>query len=388
MYDILKEARQIRRHLHTYPEVGFELEGTACFIETYFKNMGMKTERIAGTGVIAYLAGKDKTKPVLALRSDMDACPLQEETDLAFKSQNQGLMHACGHDAHMAILLTLAKYLSEVNYVPEGGLKLIFQPAEEIGTGAKTLIAEGVLEDVGAIIGYHLWPEWEPGIIQAKDGAQMSGNDKFVITLSGRGGHGAYPFKALNPINGAAEICSGINMIPSRVLKTLEYASLSIGRIESGKIFNVIPEMAVIEGSLRTLALENRQLILEEIKNITENIAKAYRLKSDFSFQQIAPILMNDSVLAGLIRKAAQEAEQKLITTNRPVMVSEDFAYYLQEKPGALFLIGAGQKETKTFLHNPQFDLDENAMQNAILTLAEIIKGYWSVAMFVSNYGN
>jgi amidohydrolase len=360
-----------------YPEVGFELEGTACFIETYLNDIGIKTERIAGMGIIGYIAGKDKTKPVLALRSDMDACPLQEETNLDFKSKNRGFMHACGHDAHMAILLTLAKYLSEVNYVPEGSIKLIFQPAEEIGTGAKTLIAEGVLEDVEAIIGYHLWPEWESGIIQAKDGAQMAGSDKFKITLTGRGGHGAYPFKALNPINGAAEICSGINMIPGRVLKTLEYASLSIGKIKSGTIFNVIPEVAVIEGSLRTLAFENRQLILEEIKNITENIAKAYRLKSDLNFRQIAPILMNDSGLAELIRKAAQEAGQKLVKTNRPVMVSEDFAFYLQERPGTLFLIGAGQKEANTFLHNPQFDLDENAMQNAILTLAEIIKGYW-----------
>lgn len=377
MDNILEEARRIRRHLHMYPELGFELEGTAHFIETYLHNIGIKTERIAGTGVVAYIQGRDESKSILAFRSDMDACPLQEETSLDFKSKNNGIMHACGHDAHMAILLSMAKYLSQGKYVPEGTIKLMFQPAEEIGTGARALISAGILEDVGTIIGYHLWPEWEPGIVEIKDGVQMAGSDQFKIILTGLGGHGAYPFKTHNPINGAAEICLGINMILSRVLKTLDYASLSIGKIESGTTFNVIPEVAVVEGSLRTLSPETRKAILQEIKNITENIAKVYGLKSEFNTEQIAPILINDPFITGLVQKASLDAGQQLAGLSQPVMVSEDFAFYLQERPGAFFFIGAGQKSSNAFLHNPEFNFDENAMQNAFLILISIIRRYW-----------
>ena len=360
-----------------YPELGFDLDGTASFIETYLSDIGIRTERVAGTGVIAYIPGRDKNKPVLALRSDMDACPLVEETDLEFESRNKGKMHACAHDAHIAILLTLTKYLMNKSYVPEGNIKLIFQPAEEIGAGAKELIAAGVLGDVETIIGYHLWPDCKLGEIQIKSGAQMAGSDRFKITLTGKGGHGAYPFKALNPINGLAEICSGINMILSRILKTLEYATLSIGKIESGTTFNVIPEVAVIEGSVRTLASETRNLILQEIKGTTENIAKVYSLKSEIDIEQIAPILMNNSITTKLILKAAKQAGQKIVEEQQhPVMVSEDFAFYLQERKGAFFLVGAGKNEETTFLHNPKFDINEDAMQNAILTLTEIIQGY------------
>lgn len=374
--EILEEAVRLRRHLHMYPELGFDVEHTAKFIDSYLSELGIRTERIAGTGVVAYIQGKNDANPVLALRSDMDACPIQEETGLDYKSQNHGVMHACGHDAHMAILLSLAKYLTQSKYVPEGNVKLIFQPAEEIGTGAKGLIAEGVLDDVDAIVGYHLWPHWDPGTIQVKDGVQMAGSDRFKINLTGKGGHGAYPSEALNPINGAAEICLGINMILSRVLKTLDYASLSIGKLESGTTFNVIPDTAIIEGSLRTLSSDTRETILREIANITDNIARVFRLKSAVYLEQIAPILNNDPIIIELVKTAIAAAGQQLVEISEPVMVSEDFAFYLERKPGVFFLLGARKEGTEAFLHNAKFDINEIAMQKAILTLAMVVKTY------------
>jgi len=238
------------------------------------------------------------------------------------------------------------------------------------------LIAAGVLKDVDTIIGYHIWPDLEVGCIQINDGAQMAGSDRFKIILTGNGGHGAYPSKALNPIYGAAEICTEINKILKRIPIT-EPAVLSISRIESGTAYNIIPEVAVLEGSIRTLAVATRRLLIEEIQNLTGSIAQAHQLKTEIYWQQIAPILLNDPAVGGLIKAAVQASGEKLAAKNEPVMASEDFGFYLQEKPGAFFFIGAGQNTEGIFLHNPRFDFDERAMVAGVNVLANIIRRYW-----------
>jgi len=374
--DILAETRKVRRHLHMYPELGLNVERTAQYIEAYLNNIGLVPERSIGTAVIAYIEGRDNSRPLLALRADMDACSVQEENEFEFRSQRAGIMHACAHDGHMAILLGLAKMMKEEQFVPDGPVKLIFQPAEETGEGAKNLIAAGVLKDVDTIIGYHIWPDLEVGCIQINDGAQMAGSDRFKITLVGKGGHGAYPSKALNPINGAVEICAEINKILNRI-RIPEPVALSIGRIESGTAFNVIPEVAVFEGSLRTLALAARKLLLEEIQNIIKSIAGAHKLKAEIFLEQIAPALLNNPTVVQEIKAAVQTSGEKLAEKNEPVMASEDFGFYLQEKPGAFFFIGAGKNTEGIFLHSPRFDFDERAMAVGVKVLANIIKGHW-----------
>ncbi|NLP44591.1 MAG: amidohydrolase [Peptococcaceae bacterium] len=374
--NILEETQKIRRHLHMYPELGLDVEGTAQYIETYLGNSGLETERRAGTAVIAYIEGKDSSKPLLAIRSDMDACPMQEENDFEFRSKRPGIMHACAHDGHMAILLGLAKMLKEEQFIPEGPVKLIFQPAEETGEGAQKLISAGVLNDVDTIIGYHLWPVLEPGFVQINDGVQMAGSDRFEIVLTGKGGHGAYPSEALNPINGAVAICTEINKILDRI-PIPEPVALSIGRIESGTAYNIIPERAVLEGSLRTLALDTRRLLIEEIQNITKRIAEAYKIKQEVYLEQIAPALLNKPEVVSLIEAAVEGSGEKLAAKNKPILASEDFAFYLQERPGAYFFIGAGMDRQGVFLHNPKFDFCEAAMVIGIKVLKSIINGYW-----------
>ena len=385
MDKLLQEMVNLRRHFHMYPELGGEEFATCEYIQNYLQELGIQNERLGATGVIGLIPGSGRSAKVLAIRADIDALAVQEETELEFKSKHDGIMHACGHDGHTAILLGLARYLKEQNYLPAGTVKLIFQPAEEKGgdAGARGLIQKGCLKnpDVTAIIGYHLWPELESGQYMINNGAQMAGNDRFKITITGKGGHGAYPARANNPINGAVAVCTAINSIPARLFSAGDYTALSVCRLAGGTSFNIIPAEAVIEGSVRTTSLETREKVLEAIEAAAKNICQGYGLSCQVEAGQIAPLLLNTPEIAELARQAVTASGLEVVPDTAPAMVSEDFGHYLQHVPGAFMLIGARpQRGEAYFLHNPKFDFDSTAMKHTVRVLAEFIERFFNTA--------
>ncbi|MBW2305518.1 MAG: amidohydrolase [Deltaproteobacteria bacterium] len=370
----MQEAREIRddmvrwrRDFHQHPELMHQEHRTSEAIASVLGEIGLEVwSGLAGTGVISLVEGK-KTGKTVGLRADIDALPIQEATGLPFASKNRGIMHACGHDVHMAILLGAAKILRRFQETLNGCVKLIFQPAEEDGSGAKAMIKEGVLKDppVDVILATHVWPGLEVGQVGLLPDVAFASSDTIQMEYRGPGGHGAHPEATRDPILAAAHLVVATQSVISRNVNPLESAVVSFGIIQGGTAHNIIPDSVMLKGTVRCLDSEVRRELKERIQVLSEKIAQAFGVEHNFQYLQGVPVLRNSpSVnrwIAGLFERMLSKEK---VSLQRPSMGSEDFAYYLNKSPGAIFRLGCAPpgESGRYFLHTDCFTVDEETM--------------------------
>ncbi len=362
--ELSEEIVELRRDLHQYPELGFEEERTSGKVASYLTGLGL-TPRcgLAKTGLCALIEGAHPG-PTLLLRADMDALPIQEETDLPFASKVPGKMHACGHDHHTAILLGAARILQEMRQRWHGRIKLVFQPAEEGPGGAWPMIQEGVLRDpqVDFALGLHLWSDLPCGQVAVQAGPVMAAADTFRVVVRGRGGHAAYPHETRDPIVAAATLIANMQTVISRGVNPFDAAVLSVTQIQAGSADNVIPERVDFSGTLRTFDHQLREQLVVKLKNFVHLHCQAMGVEGEFSFHEGYPALVNDPEAVARVERAARS--QGLQVVRQSTMGGEDMAYYLREVPGAFFFLGAAAADpTQVFPHHhPKFQLNEEAI--------------------------
>lgn len=368
-----------RRYLHQNPELSFKELNTSKWLKETL--IGMKNFTIISIGKISFVAEIDglkesNTESTLAFRTEMDALPIQEKTELAFSSRCDGVMHACGHDGHMAILLGFAKYLSENRCRFSQKIKLVFQSAEEIPPGGAKLISEsGVLNDVDEIYAFHIFPNHPAGSISISEGVATASQDIFRVNITGKGTHGAYPEKGIDPILVASEIISSLNHIVSRSISSFDTAVISVGQVHSGQVFNVIPDTAFIEGNIRTFSSDARKTIKERIQSIITGISKAYDAKAEVEFKKGYNPVINNQKCVMIAEIAAKRAVgESNVFHNARKMVSEDFSAYTDFLKGCFMILGGGETEQFSYMnHHPKFDFCEKTMVNGLLTYVDIV---------------
>lgn len=371
---LLKEVITNRRHLHTYPELSFQEYKTAQFVAQKLKSMGIEpTEGVAGTGLVAYIKGQNPESKVIALRADIDALPIQEANDVAYKSQHEGVMHACGHDVHTASLLGAAQILQNIKNEFEGTVKLIFQPGEEkIPGGASLMIKEGVLEPQNhvpapsGILGQHVMPFLPVGTVGFKSGQYMASTDELYVRVIGKGGHGAMPNHCIDPVLISAHMIVALQQIVSRRAKPILPSVLSFGKVIAQGATNVIPNEVYIEGTFRTFDEEWRKEAHIQMKQIAIGLVEAMGGKCDFDIQVGYPYLNNHPELTDRTRKQAEDYLGKEQVRDLELwMAAEDFAFYSQKIDACFYRLGTGNEAKKTTysVHTPHFDIDEDALE-------------------------
>lgn len=367
---MFKQLKAWRRHLHKHPELSFEEMETAKFIAqqlTQIDNIQVKTN-VGGHGVVATLENGDG--PTIALRGDIDALPIQELNTHSYVSTNDGVMHACGHDAHTSMLLGAVHLLAEQfkNDELKGTIKFIFQPAEENTdehglTGAPYMIKDGVLKGVDAIIALHVCPWHPPGVIQMNTGYSMANIDNFEVTITGSGGHGGYPHLAIDPLWILGSVLQTFYGTVGRRFSPLDVVAASIGKVEAGETNNVIPSEVTIEGTLRSYSPEARQQLIEEVENVFK-IAETFGGTYEFNLERGEPALDNNPEINDLIKSSALGIYPDLQIDWEPFgLGGEDFAHMTKEIPGAMFFLGCSLEDGyDRDLHTPIFDIDENCL--------------------------
>ena len=351
-----------RRDFHKNPEVRFEEERTSKVVKEELQRYGYSIKETAGTGVIATLKGGKEGKTV-ALRADMDALPLQEENDVPYKSQIDGKMHACGHDAHTAMLLGAAKILSDMKDELEGTIKLVFQPGEEGGAGAKKILDEGNLKDIDAIFGLHVWAHLPSGTIATSPGPVMASSDSFLITIKGDGGHAASPHRTHDPTIPSNAIYDALQKIVTSNIDPLQPAVIKTPNVKTSDAYNVIPDKVTMNGTIRTFDLEVRETIVNRIKQISEHYAKAWNCEAKFELERnYYPPTVNEKKMSEFAKEIAEDYFKPEELEKQ--MGAEDFAFYLQQKPGCFLFMGTGNEDKGTDHphHHPKFDLDEDEL--------------------------
>ena len=366
--ELKSELIQLRRDFHIHPELGFKEYRTADAIENYLWSLGLQTKRMTKTGVVSLLEGT-KPRPVLMLRADMDALPITEENDVDYKSQNKGVMHACGHDAHMAMLLVAAKILSENKNDIAGAIKFVFQPNEEIA-GAIHMIKDGVLENpkVDAAMGIHIWTPVESGKIAITPGVVMGGLDVFKVNIYGKGGHTGVPEDTIDPVITAANVILTIQTIQTREISNLKSTIIMFGKIAGGTKSNIVPEKVELEGSIRFLykgGPDSEEQPTQRFKRIVESVCKTHRCTFDIEIIHENIPLINDEEMVDFAKNTAKEVfgDEKKIVDNQ-TMASEDFSEFLERVPGVFMFLGTANERKGTNLshHNPCFNIDEDTL--------------------------
>jgi amidohydrolase len=360
-----------RRHLHQNPEVSYHEEKTSQFIYDTLQSFGnLEVTRPTKTSVMARLVGKEIGK-VVAIRADIDALPIQEENTFEYISQNPGVMHACGHDAHAAMVLGVAKIFSGLQPQLKGEIRFIFQHAEEKFPpgGAEELVAAGVMDGVDVIIGGHIWAPLEMGKVGLAFGSMMATPDTFYITIKGKGGHGAMPHQTIDAITIGAEVVVSLQHIVSRNIDPLDNVVISVGRFVGGTQENIIPGTVQIDGTFRTLDPKLRKevpLLLERVvKGVTSAHGADYELKLLLGYR---PVINDDNVVRVLEETVREVLGEEAVEFIRPTMSAEDFSAYMQKAPGAFFFLGGGNQE-KGYVypqHHPRFIIDEDALLNGM----------------------
>jgi hippurate hydrolase len=371
--DYFPEIQAIRHHIHSHPELSFEEYNTAAFISDKLTSWGIKhTTGVAGTGIIALLEGRNAASKCIALRADMDALPIQEANDVAYRSQNNGVMHACGHDVHSTCLLGAAKILNELKDEWEGTIKLIFQPGEEKHPGgASLMIKEGVLENPkpSAIFALHVYPHLPVGTAGFRAGQYMASADEIYITIEGKGGHAALPHQTVDPIAIAAQVITGLQQVVARKSNPLTPSVLTFGMIQGGFATNVIPDKVELLGTFRTMDEPWRAEAHKWIKDFVEKTCEAYGAKAHVDMPPGYPSLFNDPLLTVQAEDWAKEyVGTENVHTLDMRMAGEDFSFYTHHVPGCFFRIGTstdGKKFTAP-VHNAHFDIDENALKTGV----------------------
>ena len=357
-----------RRELHQKPELGFQEQITAKFIEQKLREWDIPYQtEIAKTGIVATIASNSPGR-VLAIRADMDALPIQEANEVSYRSQHDGKMHACGHDGHTAIALGTAYYLARHKDDWQGTVKIIFQPAEEGPGGAKPMIEAGVLTnpDVDAIIGLHLWNNLPLGTVGVRAGALMAAVECFRLTVLGKGGHGAMPDQTVDSIVVASQIVNALQTIVSRNVKPLDAAVVTVGELQAGTALNVIADTARMSGTIRYFNPELESLIRDRLEAIVSSVCQMHGAKYDLDHWQLYPPTVNDSAIAQLVRSVALEVVETPIgvVPECQTMGGEDMSFFLNEVPGCYFFLGSANpaKGLAYPHHHPRFDFDETAL--------------------------
>lgn len=373
------EVQAIRHHIHSHPELSFEEYNTSAFVSQKLTEWGIPHQSgVAGTGVVGLIEGKNPTKKCIALRADMDALPIKELNDVPYKSQNDGVMHACGHDVHTSCLLGVARILNDMKDEWEGTVKLIFQQGEEkLPGGASLLIAAGVLENPRpeAIFALHVYPHLPSGTVGFRAGQYMASTDEIYITIEGKGGHAALPHQAVDPIAIAAQVITGLQQVISRKGNPIIPSVLTFGKIEAGFTTNVIPDKLELWGTFRTMNEEWRAKAHKYITEFTEKTCEAYGAKAIVNIPQGHATLYNDPVVTA---QAESWAKAYLGDTNVKEldirMAGEDFSFYTQHMPGCFFRVGTNKnnEEFTASVHNARFNINEEAMETAVGTMAWI----------------
>jgi amidohydrolase len=376
--ELNSELIDLRRDFHRHPELGFEEYRSAETIESYLGKLGLNTRRMTRTGVVALLEGA-KPGPVLMLRADMDALPVTEENEFDYRSQNVGVMHACGHDAHMAMLLVAARILSENKADIAGTVKFVFQPNEEIA-GAIHMIEDGVLENpaVDAVMGIHIWTPVASGKIAITPGPVMGGLDVFKMTIHGKGGHTGVPEDAVDPVIAAANVIQTVQVIQTREISNLKSTIIMFGKITGGTKSNIIPEEVYLEGSIRFLypgGPDSEEQPTERFIRIAEQVCKTHRCTCEIDIVHENIPLINHAEMVKIAKEAAQEvfAGEKNIIDNQTI-ASEDFSEFSAKVPGVFMFLGSGNEKKGTHVshHNPCFKIDEDTLPDGV---AMYVKG-------------
>lgn len=370
------EVIEWRRHIHQNPELSFKEFNTSNYVAELLKSFGnIEVIRPTKTSVIGILKGTKLGKTV-AFRADMDALPVQEETGLAFSSKNDNISHACGHDAHTAMLLGTAKTLSKMKSQIKGTVYFLFQHAEEEAPGgALEIIDSGVLKDVQAFFGMHVLPNFPAGHVGfLPDAAASTTSDGFLLTINGKGSHGSMPQLGIDPIVVGAEIVNTLQTVVSRNITPGEMAVITIGKFQSGNAPNVIPDKAELAASIRTISEPTRQLVEARIKTIIENVTKAHGATYELNYIHSYPAIQNDATLNARAKASATKALGKDNVFFAPRMTaSEDFSYYNKIAPTCFMILGVGEGVAN---HNPKFNLAEQSLTNGIKAEAQVILDY------------
>jgi len=382
--DMLPEIVDLRHAIHQNPELGYEEHRTAARIIDQIEkipDLDMRTG-VGGTGIIATL-GKEKEGPCVALRADMDALPMDELSDLPYKSQTPGKMHACGHDGHVSCLVGAARVLAQCTEDLDGPVKFIFQPAEEGGLGGKRMCEEGALKapDVTAIFGLHGWPQMAQGQIGIRSGGLLASADKFEIDIEGTGSHAAFPHQGVDPVLIASHIVVALQSIASRNTDPLESVVVTVAQIDAGTAFNIIPQTAKLKGTVRALTPDVRAHTLERILHIATHIAEGFGGQAEVHIDPDGfPVTYNDVHATQLVQTIAQEAlsNDVQLFDVPPTMGSEDFAFYAEHVPAAFFFLGVRPKNEDTYpgVHQPDFNFADGAIPFGIKMHVEIARNF------------
>ncbi len=367
---LFEYTQELRRDFHMHPELGFKEIRTANIIARELTNLGLEVKTGVGqTGVVALIEGKSPG-PVVLLRFDMDALPIMEQTGAAYASINPGVMHACGHDGHVAIGLTVARLLNSHRNEFNGTIKLMFQPAEEGLGGAEHMIADGILHEPQpqVALSMHVWNEKPVGWIGIVPGPVMAAADTFEIKITGKGGHGAVPNLCHDPVLAASQAVNLLQSIVSRNVSPLKSAVITVASIHGGEAFNVIPTEVVLRGTIRSFESAIRDLVIQRIHQVVENTVMALECEASIEIKSITPAVVNHAAITQRVQKiAGQVLPDDLIDTHTITMGSEDMAYVLQQVPGCYIFVGSAnaEKNLNAAHHHPQFDFDEVILPKA-----------------------
>ncbi len=375
-----EEMVSIRRHLHRNPELSFQERETVQFIQTYYKNLNIPVRTGVGNGgVVATIEGKQPGRTV-ALRADFDALPIQDEKQVPYRSSVKGVMHACGHDGHTALLLVLAKALKEMENELIGNYVFIHQHAEELAPGgAKPMIEDGCLEGVDVIFGTHLWAPYPTGEIYCSPGPITAAADRFQIIIKGKGGHGAEPHTTKDALLIGTEIVSLLQTITSRKINPMNPAVVSVGQFKAGNAFNIIPSEAYLEGTVRTFSTELQEFIIEEMERIVKGTCTVHDCDFEFRyFKGYPPTVNHEKETDYILSKAEEVVGFQHVHPLNPLMIRDDFTHFLEAVRGAVFLTGAAPSNTDHPYphHHPMFDFNEEAMLIAAKTLGYAAIGF------------
>ncbi len=372
---------EIRRHIHANPELSGQEYQTAAYIAGVLSSCGLSVQEAVGkTGVKGELAGKGSDRRILAIRADMDALPIQERTDLDFASRKPGIMHACGHDVHATVGLGVAMVLSRLSEPLGGKIRFLFQPAEEIAQGASWMIREGVMRDVSAVFGLHVFPSIPARSIGVRYGALTAAADDLEIFIQGESGHGARPHEAIDAIWIASQVITTLQQAISRTQNPLRPIVLTIGQISGGRAPNVIADQVRMAGTVRSLHPETHAHLPEWIEGLVTNVCSTYNAKCQVNYRRGVPSVQNDQFLTRLVEEAGLEAwgRDRVLILSEPSMGAEDFSLYLQQAPGTMFRLGVGSTNLlNPPLHHPEFLVDESAILTGVITLAYAAYKYW-----------
>ena len=369
-----------RRDFHRHPELGFQETRTAGIVAQTLSDLGLEVQTgIGQTGVVGILEGQ-RDGPVVLLRFDMDALPVTEENETDYISTNPGVMHACGHDGHMAMGLAVARIMARRREEIAGTLKFLFQPGEEGRGGALAVLADGVLEDPrpDVALAMHLWSEIPYGLIRVSDGPAMAASSIFTLTVRGKGGHGAAPHRSVDPILATAHIVAALQSIVSRNIDPLDSVVVTVGQMSAGTTFNVIPEEAILKGTVRSYDNEMHRLVYRRILEMAQSMAQAFRCQATMEAVAIVPAVVNAPEPTTIVRAAAGRVVGPENVVDGRTMGAEDMGYILEEIPGCYFFIGSGNEEKGLTYphHHPRFDIDERALVLGVATMAEVVASY------------